>query len=131
MENDIEPGKEITISWLQQGAEVCKESIAGVRDGLYVLKGKWKLRLIVALAGGPLRFKDIQRSVGEISSKILAKELKELELNEFVERKEYPTSPVTITYQLTPYSQSIDKVMHELIVWGIKHRERIVASRKK
>lgn len=110
--------------------QTCKASITGVRDALYVLNGKWKLPLIVALSSGPLRFKDIQRSLGDITPKILSKELKELELNEFVVRKVYSTTPVTVTYQVTPYSQSLDKVLKELKAWGIQHRQRIVASRK-
>lgn len=108
----------------------CKAAITGVRDALYVLNGKWKLPLIVSLSDGPMRFKDIQRALGDITPKILSKELKELELNEFVIRKVYSTTPVTVTYELTPYSRSLDKVMKELKDWGVAHRKRIVASRK-
>jgi DNA-binding HxlR family transcriptional regulator len=108
----------------------CAAGVAGIRDALYVLNGKWKLPLIFALTGGPMRFKDIQRSLGDITSKILSKELKELELNEFVVRNVYSTIPVTVTYQLTSYSQSLDKVLLELKDWGIQHRQHIVASRK-
>lgn len=110
--------------------EACTASITGVRDALYVLNGKWKLPLIVALSSGPLRFKDIQRALGDITPKILSKELKELELNEFVIRKVYSTTPVTVTYQVTAYSQSLHKVLKELREWGTQHRQRIVASRK-
>ncbi|WCT10955.1 winged helix-turn-helix transcriptional regulator [Mucilaginibacter jinjuensis] len=119
------------VVWPEHTAEACGVAIAGVRDALYVLNGKWKLPLIVALTNGPQRFKDIQRALGDITPKILSKELKELELNEFVVRKVYSTTPVTVTYQLTPYSQTLDKVMQELRDWGIQHRQRIVASRKR
>jgi DNA-binding HxlR family transcriptional regulator len=68
--------------------------------------------------------------LGEITPKILSKELKELELNEFVERKVYATTPVTVTYELTPYSRSLDKVMNELRNWGMQHRKKIIASRR-
>jgi len=108
----------------------CTEGVNGIRDALYVLNGKWKLPLIFALTEGPARFKDIQRSLGDITSKVLSKELKELELNEFVVRHVLPTTPVTITYELMPYSRSLQKVLHELKEWGIQHRQRIVASRK-
>lgn len=108
----------------------CTVGVAGIRDALYVLNGKWKLPLIFTLSEGPMRFKDIQRSLVDITPRILSKELKELELNEFVVRNVYSTTPVTVTYQLTPYSQSLDKVLQELKNWGIQHRQRIVASRK-
>ena len=110
--------------------ETCNTSLNAVRDALYVLNGKWKLPLILTLQDGPKRFNEIQKSLGDITPKILSKELKELELNEFVLRKVFPTTPVTVTYELTAYSGSLDKVIDELRNWGMQHRERLVASRK-
>ena len=116
--------------YILHSTEACKASVGAVRDALYVLNGKWKLPLIVSLGNGPMRFKDIQRALGDITPKILSKELKELELNEFVIRKVYSTTPVTVTYEITPYSHSLDKVLQELKNWGTQHRERIVNSRR-
>lgn len=110
--------------------ETCTASLNAVKDALYVLNGKWKLPLIISLQEGPQRFNEIQKSLGEITPKILSKELKDLELNEFVIRKVYSTTPVTVTYELTPYSESLDKVINELRDWGLKHRERLVKNRK-
>lgn len=106
--------------------EACNASVLAVRDALYVLSGKWKLPLIMALKGGPLRFNDIQRLTGGITPRILSKELKELELNEFIERKVVSTAPVTITYELTPYSCTLDRVLEELRNWGLQHRQRVM-----
>jgi len=108
--------------------EACKASVDAVRDALYVLNGKWKFPLMVALSNGPQRFKDIQRALGDITPKILSKELKELELNEFVKRNVFSTTPVTVTYELTPYSRTLDSVLHELGIWGREHREHIKRS---
>ncbi|WP_316801583.1 helix-turn-helix domain-containing protein [Pedobacter frigidisoli] len=110
--------------------ESCSASLNAVKDALYVLNGKWKLPLILSLQDGPKRFNEIQKSLGEITPKILSKELKDLELNEFVIRKVFPTTPVTVTYELTEYSGSLDKVIDELRNWGMQHRERLVANRK-
>jgi len=106
--------------------EACKVSVLAVKDALYVLSGKWKLPLILTLSTGPQRFKEIQRTLGEITPKILSKELKDLEANEFVKRKVFATTPVTVLYELTPYSRSLDKVLEELRNWGLQHRERIM-----
>lgn len=116
--------------YINHKSEACLASVGAVRDALYVLNGKWKLPLILALSNGPLRFKDIQRALGEITPKILSKELKDLELNEFVIRHVFSTTPVTVTYELTTYSRSLDKVLVELKNWGVQHRQRIVKSRK-
>ncbi|MCZ4245864.1 winged helix-turn-helix transcriptional regulator [Pedobacter punctiformis] len=110
--------------------EVCTANLNAVKDALYVLNGKWKLPLIISLQEGPKRFNEIQKSLGEITPKILSKELKDLELNEFVIRRVFSTTPVTITYELTPYSQTLEKVIDELRNWGLQHRERLVANRR-
>lgn len=109
--------------------EVCTASVNAVRDALYVLNGKWKLPLILTLSEGPLRFNEIQRSLGDITPKILSKELQDLELNEFVERRVMPTKPVTVIYELTPYSDSLESVIEELKNWGLAHRRKIMKSK--
>ncbi|MFC3560912.1 winged helix-turn-helix transcriptional regulator [Pedobacter jamesrossensis] len=110
--------------------ETCNASLNAVKDALYVLNGKWKLPLIISLQNGPKRFNEIQKSIGDITPKILSKELKDLELNEFVIRKVFSTTPVTVTYELTEYSGSLNKVIDELRNWGLQHRERLVTHRK-
>lgn len=112
---------------LPHSKKACTESIGAVKDALYVLNGKWKLPIIIALSSGPMRFKELQRTVEKITPKILSKELKEMELNDFVTRKVYPTIPVTVEYKLTEYSKTLNKVVIELRDWGIQHRKRIFA----
>ena len=116
---------------LEHSSEACKSSISAVRDTLYVLSGKWKLPIIIALSNGPVRFKDLQRSLEDITPKILSKELKELELNEFVTRTVYATSPVTVEYALTKYSQSLNNIIAEMREWGFQHRKRLMNSSRK
>lgn len=110
--------------------EACLTSINAVRDALYVLNGKWKIPLIVALLNGAKRFTEIQRSLDHITPKVLSKELRDLELNGFVERKVFNTVPVTITYELTPYSKSLDEVIESLRSWGTRHRQYLVENRR-
>lgn len=115
---------------MSHSKKACTESIGAVKDALYVLNGKWKLPIIIALSSGPMRFKELQRTVEKITPKILSKELKELELNDFVTRKVYPTIPVTVEYKLTGYSKTLNKVVVELRDWGLQHRKRIFARSK-
>lgn len=115
---------------VEHNASTCQQSLAAVRDTLYVLSGKWKLPIIIALQSGPRRFKDLQRELQEITPKVLSKELKELELNQFVTRTVYSTTPVTVEYELTKYSQSLNKIIYEMRNWGIQHRKRIMTNSK-
>lgn len=108
-----------------ESKEACTQAISAMRDTLYVLGGKWKLPIISALRDGPLRFKELQKMLEDITPRILSKELKELELNEFVTRTVYATAPVTVEYALTPYSLTLKKVMTEMVIWGTMHRKRL------
>lgn len=111
--------------------EECAGSLKNVLDALYVINGKWKLAVILCLVQSSKRFNEIQHEVTGISSKVLAKELKDLELNDFITRKVYPTSPVSIIYEATEYSRTLKNVIAELSAWGEQHREKIKQSMRK
>ncbi|PSK89583.1 winged helix-turn-helix transcriptional regulator [Taibaiella chishuiensis] len=110
--------------------EECNNSVNAVRDALYVLNGKWKLLVIVVLSDGPKRFKEIERAIEGITPKVLSKELRDLELNEFVERKVYDAVPVQISYELTPYSDSLKEIIGALRVWGEQHKKYLLKKHK-
>ncbi|WP_316830802.1 helix-turn-helix domain-containing protein [Pedobacter aquatilis] len=109
----------------------CGDSLKNVLDALYVLNGKWKLALILSLVQSAKRFNEIQHEVSGISSKVLANELKDLELNDFIKRNVYPTTPVTIIYEATDYSHTLKNVLAELSSWGAQHREKVKQSMRK
>jgi DNA-binding HxlR family transcriptional regulator len=109
----------------------CAGSLKNVLDALYVLNGKWKLALILSLIQSSKRFNEIQHEITGISAKVLAKELKDLELNDFISRNVYPTTPVSIIYEATEYSRTLKTVIGELSAWGEQHREKIKQSMRK
>ena len=111
--------------------EECTDSLKNVIDALYVLNGKWKLAVILCLVRSSKRFNEIQHEVTGISSKVLAKELKDLELNGFIRRNVYPTTPVSIIYEATDYSRTLKNVIGELSIWGQQHREKVKQSMRK
>jgi len=73
-----------------------------------------------------MRFSEIERPLDNITPRMLSKELKELEQNELVERRVYPTMPVSVDYPLTAYGGSLGTVMTALSDWGKTHRQRIM-----
>lgn len=108
----------------------CTRNLAAVADALYVIGGKWKLRIIIALCeSGKKRFNELQRRIEGISAKVLSNELKELELNGFVKRNVYAETPVIVEYELTPYSDTLHEVLQALSNWGIRHRDKIRKER--
>lgn len=112
----------------KSSSQECQSSLAAVQDALYVLNGKWKLPIIIALSEGKTRFNEIQKNVEGIAPKVLSAELKTLELNGFVIREVYNEFPVLIEYKLTEYSNSLEPVISALRDWGLTHKDRIKAE---
>ncbi|MDA3615938.1 winged helix-turn-helix transcriptional regulator [Polluticaenibacter yanchengensis] len=112
-------------------SEDCHKLLASVSDALYAIGGKWKLMIIIAMARGNNRFTELQRMVNGISARVLSSELKELELNGFIIKKVSVGYPVTIEYQLLPYSETLQGVVSALSQWGTQHRDKIKNDYKK
>jgi DNA-binding HxlR family transcriptional regulator len=109
----------------------CKATLNSVADALYAIGSKWKLRIIVALTDGNKRFNELQRLVDGISAKVLSAELKDLELNGFVNRNVFTGKPVVVEYELSEYAETLDGVLKALSEWGAMHRETVRKSMKK
>ena len=104
----------------------CNSHLQSVGDALYVIGGKWKLRIIISLAEGRKRFNELQRSVAGISARVLSNELKELEMNGFVNRNVHAdATPVIVEYEKTDYADSLRDVLGALSAWGKMHRAKI------
>jgi DNA-binding HxlR family transcriptional regulator len=106
----------------------CKQMIMPVRDALDVISGKWKVPIMIALRLGSKRFMEIQGAIPNITPRMLSKELKELEINELVERKVFDSFPVTIEYHITPHGESLNDLIEELRKWGLLHRQYIIGK---
>ena len=106
----------------------CTGELLPIRDALDVISGKWKLQIIISIAHGNKRFREIERSVPQITSKVLAKELKDLEEHELIKRTVYDASPVLVEYTLLPYAQTLEDVINSLHKWGSNHRKKIMAK---
>lgn len=90
---------------------------------LSVIGGKWKMLILYLLAENqPVRFNDMKRRIGSITFKTLSAQLKELEADGMVKRKEYPQIPPKVEYSLTPKGESLLPLLEQLCGWGEKNR---------
>lgn len=109
----------------------CAENLS-VEDVIYVLRGKWKLRIIIALVSGYKRFNEIQRAVKGITPRVLSNELKGLELNGLVKRTvDQENFKVLVDYLLTDHAETRKELVSILGNWGINHKKRIIQSTEK
>ncbi|MFG2630211.1 winged helix-turn-helix transcriptional regulator [Streptomyces sp. NPDC048473] len=103
----------------------------GVRDVLDRLGDKWSVYVVVELASGLRRFKELQRAIPNgISQRMLTLTVRRLERDGLVKRTVYPTIPPQVEYELTETGHSLTHLIKSLADWSIGHRPAIAASRE-
>jgi len=88
---------------------------------------KWSAAILMAGARGARRFSEYRALVGGISDRVLAARLKELETEGLIERDVQPTTPVSISYNLTPSGRQLISLLHPLVTWS-RSRQGVTAS---
>ncbi len=90
---------------------------------LSLISGKHKMVILYCLMEyQPVRFNELRRYLQNISDKTLSTNLKELEADELIIRKEYPQIPPKVEYSLSGRGASLMKVLDQLCIWGEENR---------
>jgi DNA-binding HxlR family transcriptional regulator len=94
------------------------QKTCSLKDVLEIIGGKWAMPIIYILSKGKLRFKELERSVVGINTRMLVKELKNMEKNEIITREVFATVPPTVEYTLTDKGQRLLPSIISLHNWG-------------
>ena len=88
-----------------------------------LISGKHKMVILYCLMEfEPVRFNEMKRYLGRITDKTLSTNLKELEADRLISRKEYPQIPPKVEYSLTERGRSLMEVLDKLCIWGEENR---------
>ena len=93
------------------------------------ISDKWTLLVVRVLGRGPQRFNALRREVGEISQKVLASTLRDLEENGFVSRTVTPVTPPQVEYALTELGRDLLSPVQALAEWVVVNAARMDAAR--
>lgn len=94
------------------------EKSCSLRDVLDIIGGKWSMPIIYILSKGKMRFKELERSIEGINTRMLVKELKNMEANGIVTRQVFATVPPTVEYTLTEKGEKLLPSIGSLHKWG-------------
>ena len=84
-----------------------------------VLTGKWSIYIMYLLSDGPIRFNELQRRMPEeMTHTTLSRQLKTLEKEGLIVRKEYQQIPPKVEYHLSEIGEKFKEVLSVLEVWG-------------
>ena len=98
-------------------------SETGFSYAMSLISGKHKMVILYCLMEyEPVRFNEMKRYLGAITDKTLSSNLKELESDHLILRKEYPQIPPKVEYTLSERGKSLMKVLDQLCLWGERNR---------
>ncbi|MFH7000942.1 winged helix-turn-helix transcriptional regulator [Flavobacterium bizetiae] len=82
--------------------------------------------MLNSLCTGPKRFTELRKEVIGITDKTLDRDLKKLQTDKLISRQVQDSTPVLIEYQITDHWRSLNKVLYELLNWGLSHRKEVI-----
>jgi DNA-binding HxlR family transcriptional regulator len=97
---------------------------AALEDALAVVGDRWALPIVVALAAGPARFKELAEAVAPIAPNILSARLRQLEVAGVLLARPYSRRPVRMLYELTPTGAELVPVAGGLAAWAARRAGR-------
>lgn len=68
-----------------------------------LIQGKWAIIIMYYLSLGPTRFNELQRKLPKMTHATLSNQLKQLEAEGLIHRKEYAQIPPKVEYSLTEF----------------------------
>lgn len=89
-----------------------------VETTLEVIGGRWKVLIIYFLREDRKRFGELARLLGGIAARTLSKQLRELEEDGVVERRDFGEIPPKVEYSLTPLGRTLEPVLMAMEKWG-------------
>ena len=90
---------------------------------LSLIGGKWRLVILYWLVEyDVVRYNELKRLIGAITYKTLSAELKEMEAEGLINRKEYPQIPPKVEYSLSEKGKSLYPIMAAMCQWGEKYQ---------
>jgi DNA-binding HxlR family transcriptional regulator len=104
-------------------ARVNAVSGCALTAALAAMAGRWKLFVVYRLADGPMHFAALRRSLPQMSAKVLAQQLREMQADGLVDRKPRGPVPAPVVYALTPHGESLLPVAEAIRQWGIAHQD--------
>ena len=125
---------------MNEKKEQIKRDIRDIRDALFIdcpirnvlarVGDKWSLLVLYNLQHRePVRFKELQRQIPDISQKSLTQTLRTLEEDGFVSREVFPEVPPRVEYSLTARAHSFLPLVENMINWAKENMDEIIKDR--
>lgn len=90
-----------------------------------LIGNKWKLLIIRNLMKRTWRFNELQKSLNGVSQKVLTDNLRQLESDGIIFRKDYHTNPPKVEYGITELGLELNKMLKVMASFGDYYKSQI------
>ena len=108
-----------------------KDTACPVGSAIDAFGGKWKPDIIYYLRQSPRRFNDLRRLIPKVTQRMLTQQLRELERDGIVNRKQFMEIPPKVVYSLSGLGLSLVPVFDVLEEWGARNIRQIEKARSR
>ena len=104
-----------------------------IRNVIARIGDRWSILILLTLepAQKPMRFKEIEQAIPDISQKMLTRTLRDLEADGLVTRHAYAEVPPRVEYELTDRARTLTPHLNALVQWAAANLAAIVNDRRK
>jgi DNA-binding HxlR family transcriptional regulator len=99
-----------------------------VQDVLELIGGRWRGAIMASLCGSPKRFLELKTDLKPITSRVLIKELRFLELNKLITVERSVSAANAVLYAHSEHGRSFGPIILQLRDWAVRHRQIILKS---
>lgn len=101
------------------------EFSCGLEAALSVIGGKWKFLILFHIGAERRRFGELRRLVVGISEKMLIQQLREMERDGIIDRRDFREVPPRVEYSMTEFGHSLGQAVAPLCAWGGENQRRL------
>lgn len=100
----------------------CDLDFQALQDAIDVIGTKWRVQILCSICECENRkFREIERSIPKLTTRMLSKELKEMEALGLITRTVYPTTPISVEYKETELCHTLIPIFDAMLEWGEKY----------
>jgi DNA-binding HxlR family transcriptional regulator len=97
-----------------------------VSDVIYLIGGRWKSAILASLCDKEKRFNELQKDLKGITARTLIRELKFLEQNMLITKKEQNRNSY---YTLSEHGKTLEPLIESIAAWAQQHRKLILEQK--
>jgi len=120
-----------TVREIMQNQNKSNSKVCPISGSVNIFGGKWKPEILYFINIEPRRFNELRRLIPTVSQRMLTQQLRELERDSIINRKQYMEIPPKVVYSMSELGKSLIPIFNQLEIWGSKNMRKIEQARQR